>query len=212
MKDFNLYVITDTGSGLGRSHQEIAKRAVEGGADIIQLRDKNLSAKELTKIGSQIKTIIGQNAALIINDRADIALACGADGVHLGQDDLPVPVAREILGAERIIGVSTHSIEQAIDAQAKGADYIAIGPIFSTPTKPDYKAVGLEILEQVRDLLKAPFLAIGGINRDNVNEIIRRGVRRAAFVRAVNSSPDISAAARELKNLLIGCHESHDSL
>lgn len=204
MKDFNLYIIIDTDFSLSRNIFDIAIQAIKGGADVIQLRGKKLTAKELIETGRQIKEITHQRGVtFIINDRVDVAFALGADGVHLGQGDIPIDVARRILGQNKFIGVSTHDLEQALDAQREGADYISIGPIFKTPTKPDCTPVGLKLLEEVKGEIKIPYVAIGGIDKENIGEIIKRGVKRIAVVRAVVSSPDIVVATKELKDMLI---------
>ncbi|MFH0771564.1 MAG: thiamine phosphate synthase [Candidatus Omnitrophota bacterium] len=203
MKDFNLYVIIGGKDLAGGDLADIAKRAVRGGADVIQLREKQASARDIVRLGLVVKKAIQDTKALfIINDRPDIALAVGADGVHLGQDDLPVEAARLILGKDKIIGLSTHSIAQALEAQKRGADYIGVGPIFSTPTKPDYKPVGLNLVKQVKNKVNIPFVAIGGIDETNIDEVVDAGACRVAVVRAVCRAKDVEAAARSLKERL----------
>lgn len=203
MRDFRLYVIIDKRAAKGRDLASIAAEAVAGGADIIQLRDKESPALEVVAAGKAIRRAVSADkAAFIINDRADIAVAVGADGVHLGQEDIPVGAARAILGKGKIIGLSTHSLEQAQAAQESGADYIGVGPVFSTPTKPDYKAVGLELITKVRKISKLPFVAIGGIDDTNAADVIRAGADRIAVVRSVCGAQDVRAAARRLKEII----------
>ena len=203
MKDFLLYVITDKNSSKGRGHLEVIKSAIDGGADVVQLRDKEATARELVQVGNEIRLLTHRkHVTFIVNDRVDIVLATDADGVHLGQDDLPLSIARKILGKDKIIGVSTHSLEEAIQAEEKGADYIAVGPIFTTPTKVDYKPVGLELIRQVKDRIKIPFVAIGGIDENNAREVLKAGATRVAVVRAVVGSDNITEAARLLKGVL----------
>ena len=206
MRDFRLYVIIDKKTSLcrkGRDLVYVAREAIAGGADVIQLRDKGSSDREIVEAGRAIRKAVGKDKAVfIVNDRPDIALAVGADGVHLGQDDIPVMAARSILGKDKIIGLSTHSLEQAAEAQNSGADYIGVGPIFSTPTKPDYKAVGLELIEKIKGINGIPFVAIGGIDESNIGDIIAAGGLRVAVVRAVCSAEDIRAAAKILKDKL----------
>lgn len=206
LRDFRLYVIIDKKACLrlkGRDLAYIAEEAVAGGADVIQLRDKESEARELVEAGRAIRKAVGKDKAVfIVNDRPDIALAVGADGVHLGQDDLPVAYARSILGKDKIIGLSTHSLEQASGAQNSGADYIGVGPVFSTPTKPGYKAVGLGLIEKVKEMNGIPFVAIGGIDESNIDDVIAAGGLRVAVVRAVCGAEDVRSAAKRLKDKL----------
>ena len=170
MRDLQLYVITDRSVIGDKALIHIVVAAIEGGAEVIQLRDKNVSARELVEIGKELRALCRDKGVLfIINDRPDIAVALDCDGVHLGQDDLPIEAARRVVGPDRIIGVSTHSLDQAVQAQEQGADYIGVGPIFATPTKKDYKPVGLKLISQVKEKLTIPFVAIGGINEDNID-------------------------------------------
>jgi len=203
LRDFRLYVIIDKKAAIGRDLAYIAEEAIAGGADIIQLRDKESQARELVEAGRAIRKVVGKDKALfIVNDRPDIALAIGADGVHLGQDDLPVDCARSVLGKDKIIGLSTHSLEQAAAAQDSGADYIGVGPVFSTPTKPGYKAVGLGLIERVKEMNGIPFVAIGGISAANIGDVIAAGASRVAVVRAVCGAKDVRGAAKRLKDKL----------
>lgn len=196
-------MVLDRNTVKGRSLVYVARQAIAGGADIIQLRDKDGSDREILETGRAIKKItLKRRAVFIINDRADIAKVIDADGVHLGQDDLPIEAARSIMRRDKIIGVSTHSLSQALKAQKDGADYIGVGPIFSTPTKPDYKAVGLTLIKIIKDKVKIPFVAIGGIDESNVDDVILAGARRIAVVRAVCSAKDIRTHAGRLKKRL----------
>lgn len=203
MKDFKLYVIVDKKACGQRDLVYVAKEAIAGGADVIQLRDKEAATKTLIENGRSIRALTRKTEVLfIINDRSDIAKAVDADGVHLGQDDLPIEVARSILGRGKIIGLSTHSLLQAKAAQKNGADYIGVGPIFTTPTKPEYKAVGVDLIKKVRGEIEIPFVAIGGIDESNIDEILAAGASRVAVVRAVCGAKDIRGAARYLKERL----------
>ncbi len=206
MRDFRLYVIIDRKVCLRRKGRDLvyaAREAIAGGADVIQLRDKESAAGEIVETGRAIRKAVGKdNVIFIVNDRPDIALAVGADGVHLGQDDLPVMAARSILGKDKIIGLSTHSLEQAAEAQNSGADYIGVGPVFSTPTKPGYKAVGLELIKKVKNISRVPFVVIGGIDESNIDDVIAAGGSRVAVVRAVCAAEDIREAAKRLKDKL----------
>jgi len=199
-----LYVITDEEIAGGLSHVEIAQQAIAGGADVIQLRDKACGSRDLLRIGRVIREITRKTGALfIVNDRLDVALACGADGVHLGQDDLSSGVARQIAPRGFIIGVSVGTLEEAIRAEREGADYLALSPVFPTASK--YNAGpghGLGILQDIRRNVSIPVIAIGGINTGNVNDVIAAGADGVAVISAVVGSPDIATAARQLKKMV----------
>lgn len=175
---FGAYVIT---SG---NHLKITREACKGGARVIQYRDKNSTRKEMLEIADKIREITRKFETLfIVNDFIDIALISGADGVHLGQDDIPVKRAREIIPDDFIVGVSTHSLEQAIDAEKAEADYIGIGPVFSTPTKEDYVPIGFSTVGEVVRSVSIPAVAIGGIKLDNVEQLVEIGVKNVAMIR-----------------------------
>ena len=204
VRDFKLYVIVDRNASARRDLIYVAKEAIVGGADMIQLRDKDATVKDLIMLGRALRKLTYKSGVLfIVNDRTDIAKAVDADGVHLGQDDLPIKIARSILGKHKIIGLSTHSISQAEEAQKKGADYIGVGPIFATPTKPEYKTVGVDLIRKVKDKIKIPFVAIGGINESNLDRVLTAGASRIAVIRAVCGAEDIRRAARNLKERLL---------
>jgi thiamine-phosphate pyrophosphorylase len=200
----DLYVITDEAVGGGLSHREIAQRAIAGGADVIQLRDKTCGSRELLRIGCVIREITGKTGTLfMVNDRLDVALACGADGVHLGQDDLRTDVARQLTPPGFIIGKSVGNREEAVLAEREGADYLALSPVFPTASKNDAgSGHGLEVLQEIRQNVAIPVIAIGGINRGNVHNVITAGADGIAVISAVVGSPDITAAARELKEMV----------
>jgi thiamine-phosphate pyrophosphorylase len=197
---YDLYVITDEAIAGGLTHEEIAQRAIAGGADVIQLRDKTCGCRELCRIGRALRTITMKTGTLfLVNDRLDVALACGADGVHLGQDDIRVDVARQIAPTGFIIGVSVGTVDEAVRAEEEGADYIAISPVFSTASKDDAgPGRGLDVVREIRRSVSVPVIAIGGINLDNVREVIRAGADGVAVISAVVGSRDIIATAREL--------------
>lgn len=202
--DLRLYVITDETIGLGRSHVELAKKAIDGGATVIQLRDKQKSSKELYKIGLEIKKItLKYNVLYIVNDRLDIALATEADGIHLGFDDLPVDIVRKVAGKNLIIGASVSDIPQAREALRCGADYLSVQSIFSTTTKDDVKVVGLEMLKEIKKLSRIPVIGIGGINIDNVGKVIRAGADGVAVISAIVSQFDVKQATKKLKEEII---------
>ncbi|NJD67387.1 MAG: thiamine phosphate synthase [candidate division NC10 bacterium] len=191
-----LCVITDRQSARGLSHVEIAARAVEGGASMIQLRDKVAGPGQLLPEARQIAQLCRERGVcFIVNDRLDLALAADADGVHLGQDDLPPPAARRVLGPDKILGVSTHSLEQALEATEQGADYLGSGPIFATGTKATgYEPRGCGIIRQLRSRIDLPLIAIGGIALNNVGEVIAAGATGAAVISAIVGAADITAA------------------
>ncbi len=194
-----LYAIIDSQALKGRSHTEAAGQAIRGGAKTIQLRDKLSSKKELLAIAQQLKTLcIKHNVLFIVNDYLDITIASDADGLHLGQSDLPIPVARKLLPLGKILGCSTHTVEQAIVAQAERADYIAVGSIYPTSSKETAKVVGLEMLRQIRQAVTLPVVAIGGINRDNVAEVMTAGASSVAVISAILQANNIEEATRQI--------------
>jgi len=207
---YDLYVITDEAIAGGLTHGEIAEQAIAGGADVIQLRDKVCGCRELCRIGQDLRMITMKTGTLfIVNDRLDVALACRADGVHLGQDDLSVDVARQIAPPGFIIGVSVGSVEEAVRAEQEGADYIAVSPVFSTASKKDAgSGLGLGVIRQIRRCVSVPVIAIGGINLDNVREVIAAGADGVAVISVVVGSRDIIAAARELRKCISESKES----
>jgi thiamine-phosphate pyrophosphorylase len=173
--------------------------AIEGGASVIQLRDKNASNAEMIALASELLKITKPaQVPLIINDRVAVVKAVGADGVHLGQDDGPLEAARAVLGDEVIIGRSTHSPEQALKAQSEGFDYIGVGPVFATPTKPSYEPVGLDLVSFAAKNIRIPFVAIGGIDAQNIDQVRQAGAQRVAVVRAVMASENPKMAAQDL--------------
>ncbi len=193
-----LYLITDQYIVKGLSHIQIAEKALLGGVRFIQYREKLLSKRESFNIALELRNLTNKfNAALIINDDVDIAMAVNADGVHLGQEDLPVQTARRILGNDKIIGLSTHSLNEAKAAQDSGADYIAIGPIFKSPTKDIRSPLGADIIKAVKKISKLPVIAIGGINEENVGDVMLAGADGAAIISAIISKPDIRASVKE---------------
>ncbi|MEK6678482.1 MAG: thiamine phosphate synthase [Nitrospirota bacterium] len=193
-----LYLITDQYIVKGLSHIQIAEKALLGGVKFIQYREKQLSKRESYKIALQLKEITKKfNATLIINDDIDIAMAVDADGVHLGQEDFPVQAARKILGDDKIIGLSTHSFKDAEEAQGSGADYIAIGPIFRSTTKDVREPLGADIIKEIRKISRLPVIAIGGINENNIEDIMKTGADGAAVISAIIAKEDITGAVKE---------------
>lgn len=202
--DWTLYVITDAKLSQGRSHLEVARAAIEGGASIIQFRDKEMTTRQLVETARKIKELTEEtDIPLIINDRLDVALAVDADGVHVGQDDMPTTLARQLIGPNKIMGVSASTVEEALQAEREGADYVSASPVFTTPTKPDAPPpTGLEGLRAIVEAVNLPVIAIGGINERNVREVIEAGAHGVAVISAVVSAPDIAAAARRLREIV----------
>ncbi len=195
-----LYVITDEELSPGRTHVEIAAAALAGGARLIQIRDKNADDRAFYEAALAIRKLATQAGALFfVNDRAHIAAAVGADGVNVGQTDLPVAAARAMLGPDAIIGLSCDSVEQAIEAQRLGADYVGFGPVFPTSTKLDAGPVsGLTTLGQVCSRVTLPVVAIGGIGASNISEVASAGAACAAVISAVVCAPDMTSATIDL--------------
>jgi len=204
VRQWRLYVITDATLS-ARGHLEVTKQAIAGGADAIQFREKHMSAMEMFRIGQSLrKHTRDAGVDFIVNDRLDLALALEADGVHLGQEDLPISVAREILGPEKIIGGSARTPEEASVIEDKGADYVGVGPVFEArDVKPDTIAPqGIDLIQKVCERVSIPVIAIGGIHRENARAVTQAGAGGIAVIRAVVTAPDIQKAARELKELV----------
>jgi len=198
-----LYAIIDTQALKGRSHLQVASQIIRGGARTIQLRDKLLSKKELLPIAQQIKELCAEYKVLfIVNDYLDIALAADADGLHLGQNDLPIKAARKLLPIDKILGGSTTTAEQAVVAEAEGADYIAVGSIYPTTSKETAKVIGLDGLRQIRQAVTLPLVAIGGITKDNAAEVIAAGASAVAVISAILQAKSPEEATRQITSRL----------
>ena len=194
-----LYVIIDTQALEGRSHIEVANEVIWGGAKAIQLRDKLQSKKELLFIAQQLRKLCTEhNVLFIVNDYLDLALAADADGLHLGQNDLPLSIARKLLPIDKILGVSVTTSDQAIAAESERADYIAVASIYPTTSKETAKVIGLEMLHQIRQVVSLPLVAIGGITKDNAAEVMAAGADSVAVIRAVVQAEAPEEAARQI--------------
>jgi thiamine-phosphate pyrophosphorylase len=194
-----LYVILDQEVLGERDQGEVAHQAMSGGAKAIQLRDKHRERRDVLATALKLKEVCSQfGALLIINDYLDIALASDADGLHLGQSDLPLPVARHLLPLDKLLGCSTTSLQEALQAQAEGADYIAVGSIYTTSSKADAVVVGLETLRQIKAAISLPIVAIGGINEGNAAQVIEAGADSVAVIGAVLGTANAEQAARQL--------------
>jgi thiamine-phosphate pyrophosphorylase len=200
LRDARLYFVADR-DGM----QHALDAALAGGADLFQLRDKDASDDELLAAAETAREKCRAAGALfVINDRPDLAVACDADGVHVGQDDMPVRRAREIVGDDAIFGLSTHSVKQAQAGCRSGADYIAVGPVHATPTKEGRPAIGVEPIKYAAAHVSVPWFAIGGIDTKTVGDVVRAGARRIVVVRALTDADDPEAVARALRTSLNG--------
>nr|BBH86124.1 thiamine-phosphate synthase [Thermosporothrix sp. COM3] len=205
-----LHVLTDREWSRGRDTVSVARAALEGGATVIQLRDKLASTRELIEQGQALRELTrAYNALLIVNDRVDVAVAVDADGAHVGQDDMPAPLARQILGPQRILGVSAGTLDEALGAIKDGADYLGVGPIFATRGKLDAgPAIGAKLISTLAARFPTPLVAIGGLTATNAPEIIRAGAAGIAVITAVVAADDITAATRELLTTIQAAKQS----
>jgi thiamine-phosphate pyrophosphorylase len=200
----HLYAIVDTGCVEPDRVPHVTEQLVLGGVDLIQLRAKKLSHSAITELGKKMRAIIPSIGPLfILNDHPELVPEIGADGIHVGHDDLSVAEARTKAGAEVLVGKSTHSLSQAIAAEKEGADYIGVGPIYATPTKPDYVPVGPALIGQVREAVRVPQFCIGGINEATLSEVIAAGARRVVIVSALLKSEDIPAYCERVRERLV---------
>jgi len=207
--DPSLYVVLDRGAARGRDLLELLDAAVAGGCRMVQLREKEWPSGRLLPEAERLRArCAAADVTFIVNDRVDLALAVGADGVHLGQEDLPARVARPLLRPGMILGVSTHGVEQARAAQADGADYIAVGSMFATPTKADFQLVGPDLLRKLRGEIRVPLVGIGGITHDNVQEVVRAGADGVAVISAVCAAGDPRAASERFLTLIRAAREA----
>ncbi|SCM82432.1 Thiamine-phosphate synthase [uncultured Sporomusa sp.] len=201
--DYSLYLVTDRDCLGGKELVATVEQALQGGATVVQVREKNLSTLEFFQVTSRIKSITDKyGVPLIVNDRADIALAVDAAGLHIGQEDLPLAVARRLLGPDKIIGVSASTLEEALLAQEQGADYLGVGAVFPTNTKDDADSVSLAALKSIKEQVRIPVVAIGGINRSNVQPVMETGIAGVAVVSAVIAAQDPYEAACDMLRLI----------
>ncbi|MCE1227390.1 MAG: thiamine phosphate synthase [Geobacteraceae bacterium] len=199
-----LHLVTDRSLSLGRSLVEVVQEAVAGGVTCVQLREKDCSTRQFLQEAELLKKLLRPlGVPLIINDRVDIALAIGADGVHLGQSDMPICHARRLLGPGCLIGISAESLDHALEAEQQGADYIGISPVFSTPTKTDTApALGLDGLRLIRERVQIPLVGIGGINLTNASQVIAAGADGVAVVSAIMAAESPRQAAEAIRREL----------
>lgn len=203
LREGRLYGILDLAYVAPEESIRVAGEMMDGGVDILQLRGKKQSAAEIESIAANLRTVTAERSVpLIINDYPKIARSVGADGVHVGQDDLSVSEAREQGGGRLLVGKSTHTLEQACVAVSEGADYIGFGPLFATPTKPDYQPIGLADIAEAHRIVKIPIFCIGGIKLENLAQVIAAGARRVVIVSGLLRAPDVADYARACKDLL----------
>jgi thiamine-phosphate pyrophosphorylase len=203
LHECRLYGIIDLGYVERRDAARIVAQMIEGGVDLIQLRGKEKSISELMELSAELHEVTVKSfTPLIVNDYAEIARQVPAEGVHVGQDDDPIEIVRQKAAREILVGKSTHSLEQARAAQREGADYIGFGPIFATPTKPDYPAIGLKNIRRVHAEVNLPIFCIGGINIDNLQSVIDAGAKRVVMVSALLKAHNIVDYARCATDML----------
>lgn len=202
-EEADLYVVITEAFCAGRTALEVLARVLEAGVRLVQMREKDLDGRLLYRRAVEFRRLTAAAGALfMVNDRVDIALAAGADGVHLGQDDLPVSAVRQI-APHLMVGASTHSLAEALAAQEAGASYVNIGPIFATQTKPTTAPLGPEVIDKIVPRLRIPWTTMGGITRANIGQVVSRGARHPAVMTAVTAAPDPAAAALRLRNLIL---------
>jgi len=201
--DPSLYVVLDRAAARGRDLDDLLAAVIDGGCRMVQLREKTWPSGRLWPLARRLRARCARaGVTFVVNDRVDLAVAVEADGVHVGQDDLPARVARPLLRAGMLLGVSTHGVAQARAARDDGADYVAVGSMFATTTKPDFELVGPELIRTLRAEIGVPLIGIGGITHDNVAEVVRAGADGVAVISAVCAAPDPAAATRRFLELI----------
>ncbi|ENK1244595.1 thiamine phosphate synthase [Clostridium botulinum] len=198
--NYELYLITDRRFLKGRELKKVIEDAILGGVTIVQVREKDISTREFFKVAKEVKKVTDYyKVPIIINDRLDIAQAIDADGVHLGQKDMPLNIARKILGKDKLIGISVGNVKEALEAENNGADYLGIGTIFPTGSKKDVDAIiGIDGLSQVKNSISIPSVAIGGINKTNFKDVLKTGVEGISVISAILDENNIKLAANNL--------------
>jgi len=203
LSGIQLYVIADRKMCRGKNLVEIVSQAIQGGAQMIQCRDKESDDRDFVGLASQLRDVCrNENVPFIVNDRVDVARQINADGVHVGDEDLSVREARNVLSPDKIIGKTARTVQDAIDAEREGADYVGLGPVFPTDSKQIDGPIGLDIVRAASEILKIPIFAIGGINLSNLDQLLEAGGRRIAVISAVVSSGDVISSARRLREKL----------
>lgn len=198
--NYSLYLVTERSLLQNIELEQAVEEAILGGTTLVQLREKNISTMEFYKIAVDVKKVTDKyNVPLIINDRLDIALAVDAAGIHVGQSDMPCEIARKLVGKDKIVGVSAHTVEEALKAQKDGADYLGVGAVFPTGTKKDAIDVNIETLKEIVQKVNIPVVAIGGVNQDNVDKLADTGIDGISVISAILGKRDARKAAKELK-------------
>ena len=198
--DYTLYLVTDRGLLQGRSLEKAVEEAILGGVTLVQLREKDIDTRDFYNIALKIKAITSKyNVPLIINDRVDIALAVDADGVHIGQSDMEAKIVRKLIGEEKIIGVSARNLDEAMEAEKQGADYLGVGAVFGTTTKN----VSIEELKRIKSTVSIPVVAIGGISKENVSLLKDTGIEGISVISAILAEENIKEASKNLKHLFL---------
>jgi thiamine-phosphate pyrophosphorylase len=197
-----LYAVTDRTWLKGRSLTHVVEEAIKAGITFLQLREKDLDNASFLQLAREVKSVTYKyKIPYVINDNVEVAMSCGADGVHVGQDDMAARDARRIIGPDKILGVSAQTVEQAVLAEKNGADYIGVGTVFPTSTKLDAEAVSFETLKEICEAVSIPVVAIGGINKDNAMKLAGSGIDGIAVVSAIFAQEDITSAVRELRQI-----------
>ena len=200
--DYSVYLVTDRRNKTDEEFLNIIEEAIKGGTTVVQLREKTASTKEFYELALKVKEITSRyDVPLLINDRVDIALAVDSEGVHIGQDDMPADIAREIIGEDKILGVSASTVEEAKKAEKDSADYIGSGAVFPTATKDDADSVSKEELKEIVDSIDIPVVAIGGITVENANTLKGSGIAGFSVVSAIMSAEDPKVASKKLKKI-----------
>ena len=204
-----LYVITCEDPEKGYGHLDVARAALYGGADALQLREKHLGGRDLYHLALGMRELVdesGGSCLFFVNDRVDVAVAAHADGVHLGQEDVPATGARSLVGEDMVVGISATTVKEAERALTDGADYLGVGPVFATPSKPDAVApIGIEGLMRIRKAVDLPIVAIGGIDTNNAEQVFQAGADGIAVISAVTASQDMLEAVRRLRSVVDAC-------
>lgn len=201
--NYKLYLVTDREVLAGRDLLESVEQSILGGVTLVQLREKDTNSRDFYNLALQVKELTHKyNVPLIINDRLDIALAIDADGLHIGQEDLPVDLCRKLLGKDKILGVSAHNLEEALKAEALGADYLGVGAIFSTSTKKDVDITSIDTVIKIKENVKIPVVAIGGITHDNVKEVLKAPIDGVSVISCLLGAEDIKKASTKLNDII----------
>lgn len=195
-------LISDRTRLRGRKLEEVASQAVDGGVHVVQLREKDLPSRELYELAITLHAVLRGRALLLVNDRVDVALAAGADGVHLPERSLPGKAVREIAGDACIIGRSVHSVEAAVQAERDGADFVEVGAVYETASKPGMAPAGVELVRAVADAVRLPVIAVGGVSADNVGDVVRAGADGVAVISAIMDAGDTQWATERLRRAL----------